>query len=105
MILGYISESCVIMGFRGDSEWPLTPVFLPGESHGQRSLEGYSPQGSKESDTTELLSMHTCTDRSESFLSKNLRPRSTSSAHTAAPALIQSTGVKTSVTGQFENSQ
>ena len=23
--------------------WQLTPVFLPGESHGQRSLEGYSP--------------------------------------------------------------
>ena len=30
-----------------------TPVFLPGESHGQRSLEGYSPQGRTESDTTE----------------------------------------------------
>ena len=28
-------------------------VFLPGESHGQRSLTGYSPQGHKESDTTE----------------------------------------------------
>ena len=25
--------------------WPLTPVFLPGESHGQRSQAGYSPQG------------------------------------------------------------
>ena len=30
-----------------------TPVFLPGESHGQRNLVGYSPQGLKESDTTE----------------------------------------------------
>ena len=30
-----------------------TPLFLPGESHGQRSLEGYSPWGCKESDTTE----------------------------------------------------
>ena len=30
-----------------------TPVFLPGESHGQRSLLGYSPRGRKESDTTE----------------------------------------------------
>ena len=29
------------------------PVFLPGESHGQRSLAGYSPWGCKESDTTE----------------------------------------------------
>ena len=25
--------------------WPTAPVFLPGESHGQRSLEGYSPWG------------------------------------------------------------
>ena len=30
-----------------------TPVFLPGESQGQRSLVGYSPWGHKESDTTE----------------------------------------------------
>ena len=30
-----------------------TPLFLPGESHGQRSLAGYSPLGFKESDTTE----------------------------------------------------
>ena len=29
-----------------------TPVFLPGESHGPRSLAGYSPQGRRESDTT-----------------------------------------------------
>ena len=33
-----------------------TPVFLPGESHRQRSLAVYSPWGHKESDTTELLS-------------------------------------------------
>ena len=26
-------------------EWQLTPVFVPGESHRQRSLEGYSPWG------------------------------------------------------------
>ena len=36
-------------------EWPPTPVFLPGEFHGQRSLEGYSPWGHKELDTTEQL--------------------------------------------------
>ena len=35
-------------------EWQATPVFLPGPSHGQRSLEGYSPQGCKESDKTEV---------------------------------------------------
>ena len=33
--------------------WQPTPVFLPGESHRQRSLEGYKPQGHKESDSTE----------------------------------------------------
>ena len=37
-------------------EWQSIPVFLPGESHGQRSLAGYSPWGHKESDTTEWLS-------------------------------------------------
>ena len=34
--------------------WQPTPVFLPGESHGQRSLAGYSPWDCKESDTTEV---------------------------------------------------
>ena len=34
--------------------WQPTPVFLPVESHGQRSLVGYSPWGSKESDMTEV---------------------------------------------------
>ena len=34
--------------------WQPTPVFLPGETHGQRSLVGYSPWGHKESDTTEV---------------------------------------------------
>ena len=33
--------------------WQPTPVFLPVESHGQRSLAGYSQWGHKESDTTE----------------------------------------------------
>ena len=31
-----------------------TPVFLPRESHGQRSLVGYSPQGCKQSDMAEV---------------------------------------------------
>ena len=30
-------------------KWQPTPVFLPGESHGQRSLAGYSPWGHRES--------------------------------------------------------
>ena len=59
------------MGFHGGSEfgrprfdpwvgkipwrrkWQPTPVFSLGETHGQRSLVGYSPQGGKELDTTE----------------------------------------------------
>ena len=39
----------------------LTPVSLLGESHGQRSLAGYSPWGCKESDTTDRARAHTHT--------------------------------------------
>ena len=39
-------------------KWQSTPVLLPGKSHGQRSLVGYSPWGCKESDTTEWSSLH-----------------------------------------------
>ena len=71
---------CLYMGFSGGSEvkasacnegdvglipglerspwrrkWQSTPVFFPGESHGQRSLVGCNPRGRKESDTTERL--------------------------------------------------
>ena len=42
-------------------KWQPTPVLLPGESHGQRSLLGYSPQGRKESDRTEWLRIPSCT--------------------------------------------
>ena len=76
---------CPILGFLGDSDgkvlpecrrpgfdpwigkipwrrkWKPTPVFLPGEFHGQRNLVGYSPWGHKESDTTEWLRTHTHT--------------------------------------------
>ena len=38
--------------------WQPTLVFLPGESHGQRSLAGYSLWSHKESDTTKQLSLH-----------------------------------------------
>ena len=50
---------CMVPGFdpwvrkipwRG--KWQATPVLLPGKSHGQRSLAGYSPQGRKESNRT-----------------------------------------------------
>ena len=39
--------------FPGGRSWQFTPVFLPGESRGQRSLVGYSLWGCKELDMTE----------------------------------------------------
>ena len=42
-------------------EWQPTPALLPGKSHGQRSLAGYSSWGGKESDMTEQLNTHTHT--------------------------------------------
>ena len=36
-------------------KWQPTPVFLPGKSHGQRSLAGHSPWGRREWDTTERV--------------------------------------------------
>ena len=38
-------------------KWQLTPVFLPGKSHRERNLVGYSPWGRKESDTSERLTL------------------------------------------------
>ena len=39
-------------------KWQPTPVFLPGKSHGQTSLEGYSLWGRKESNMTEQAHTH-----------------------------------------------
>ena len=39
--------------------WQPTPVFLPEEFHGQRSLAGYSPMGCKELAMTERAHAHT----------------------------------------------
>ena len=50
--------------------WQPTPVFLPGEFHGQRSLVGYSPWGHKESDMTEWLThTHNMPSKIECFCS------------------------------------
>ena len=40
--------------FSGGGHGNPTPVFLPGVSHGQRSLAGYNPWGCKESAMTEV---------------------------------------------------
>ena len=45
------------------------PVFLPGESHGQRNLVGYSPWGHKESDMTEVTE-HACPQARGEFCAK-----------------------------------
>ena len=41
----------------GEENGSPTPVCLPGESHGQRSLVGYSPWGRKEWNTTDQLTL------------------------------------------------
>ena len=41
-----------------EKEMTTQSSFLPGESHGQRRLVGYSPRGRKELDTTERLHFH-----------------------------------------------
>ena len=52
--LGSIPESGKISWRR---KWQPDPVFLPGQSHGQRTLMGYNPWVHKESDTTERLTL------------------------------------------------
>ena len=42
-------------------KWLPTSVFLPGTSHGQSNLVGYSPWSCKESGTTKQLNMPACT--------------------------------------------
>ena len=58
-------------------KWPASPVFLPGESHAQRSLVGYSLRGHEELDTIAHARMHTrpplCTD-ALSFMTWSISP-------------------------------
>ena len=54
--------------------WQLTPVFLPGESHAQRSLAGYSPWDHKESD----MAKHTCRRFKSSVLTSDRSSKSLS---------------------------
>ena len=51
-----------------EKEWLPTPVFLPGEFHGQRSLADHSPWGHKESDTTEQLTYFTLSVTKEKYV-------------------------------------
>ena len=51
-------ESDSKVGNLSSGPWLLTLVFLPGETHKQRSLVGYSPWGCQESHTTEQLILY-----------------------------------------------
>ena len=55
----HVNRHCLLTGWPNDCnwrrKWQPTPVLLPGEFHGLRSLVGYSPWDCKESDTTERL--------------------------------------------------
>ena len=51
-------RECGFEPWSGRRQWHPTPVLLPGESHGRRSLVGCSPWGHEESDTTEQLHFH-----------------------------------------------
>ena len=54
--------------------WQPSPVFLPGESSGQRSVLGYSPWIHKVSDLTERLNTHACAMDKGLWLSQQERP-------------------------------
>ena len=53
LVVQMVKKSASIVGDPGSDPWQPTPVFLPGESHGQGSLASYNPQGHKESNMTE----------------------------------------------------
>ena len=46
-----------------EKEMATTPIFLPGKSHGRRSLAGYSPRGHKELDTTDWTAAYSRQNR------------------------------------------
>ena len=54
-------------------KWQPTPVFLPGESHGQRNLVGYSPWGHEELDMTKGTETRTGTNRKKQMETAPLR--------------------------------
>ena len=57
-LLMKVKEESKKAGLQLNLQWQPTPVFLPGKSHGQRSLVGYSPWGHKQSNMTEWLHFH-----------------------------------------------
>ena len=55
MVKLFKNENPIVSVWR--REWQPTPVFLPGEFYGQRTLAGYSPQGCKALDMIEQLTL------------------------------------------------
>ena len=73
-------DPCLIPGSGrspGERKWLPTPVFWPGESHGQRSLEGYSPWGCKELDMTKSLIPRLCFSKTKTLFQRKGGRRST----------------------------
>ena len=96
----------------GSSPWRreqlLAPVFLPGKSHGRKSLVGYSPWGRKEADTTEM-STHarrtwtgnirdepgeSCSAKSKKLLKQNKTHKKAASPHTQSWRYVKGTQTK-----------
>ena len=67
------------------------PVFLPGKSHGQRSLVGYSPWGHKESDMTDCLStaQEAFPSKTKCFFNNILRQPSFNKTYLNIPIFIK----------------
>ena len=80
-------------------QWQSSPIFLPGEFHGQRSLAGYSPWGHKESDATERLTHSatkaagkTCQEVAPAWADSKQEAEVLSCASSRSSLLLQSPG-------------
>ena len=79
--------------------WQPTPVFLPGTSHGQRSLAGYCPWGCKELDTTEQLNIKNKTTYSKAYLASLMKfSHETLHLNTSSPCSLVSPSLASSAT-------
>ena len=58
-------------------KWQPAPVFLPGESHGQRSLAGFGPWDGRKSDMTEWITFSSTLYRSQNCCWGSPQPRNT----------------------------
>ena len=73
-----------------EEKWQPIPVFLPGESPGQRSLEGYSPKDRKELDVTERLNTQAYTINNNVVIISDEQQRDTALLYTCILSLSNS---------------